>query len=175
MTLTLPLAIPIPDSYWVIPWRLLDGEYPDHKDDAQALVKLRHFCENDFGCRISFMRTVLVPDPQDPGSVLLAHAAHPSPEDRSPSGREGVAEGPIPIPPGREAGGMLWLRSPGLLSTRPGNRRDGLVAAPTGRPNYPPEGIEALGNSCPARSSHATACPNLRSPAGRRAGHRCPR
>jgi hypothetical protein len=36
---TLPLAIPIPDSYWVMPGRLLAGEYPGHKDEAQALPR----------------------------------------------------------------------------------------------------------------------------------------
>jgi hypothetical protein len=45
MTLTPPLAVPIPDSYWVIPGRLLAGEYPGHKDDAQARLKLRRFQE----------------------------------------------------------------------------------------------------------------------------------
>lgn len=45
MTPTLPLAVLIPDSYWVIPGRLLVGEYPGHKEEAEALVKLRHFCE----------------------------------------------------------------------------------------------------------------------------------
>jgi hypothetical protein len=44
MTPTLPLVVPIPDSYWVIPGRLLAGEYPGHKDEAQTLVKLRRFC-----------------------------------------------------------------------------------------------------------------------------------
>jgi hypothetical protein len=45
MTPTLPLVVPIPDSYWVIPGRLLAGEYPGHKDEAQTLVKLRRFSE----------------------------------------------------------------------------------------------------------------------------------
>lgn len=31
---------PIPDSYWVIPGRLLAGEYPGHPDDTRARQKL---------------------------------------------------------------------------------------------------------------------------------------
>lgn len=34
---------PIPDSYWVIPGRLLAGEYPAHADEAQAIRKLARF------------------------------------------------------------------------------------------------------------------------------------
>jgi hypothetical protein len=39
------IHLPTPDSYWVIPGRLLAGEYPGHQDDAQALLKLRRFQE----------------------------------------------------------------------------------------------------------------------------------
>jgi hypothetical protein len=42
-TRSTPFALPTPDSYWVIPGRLLAGEYPSHKDDAQVLLKLRRF------------------------------------------------------------------------------------------------------------------------------------
>jgi hypothetical protein len=45
MTPAPPFAVPIPDSYWVIPGRLLAGEYPGHKDDAQPRLKLRRFQE----------------------------------------------------------------------------------------------------------------------------------
>lgn len=30
-----PLPLPTPDAYWVIPGRLLAGEYPGHKEEAQ--------------------------------------------------------------------------------------------------------------------------------------------
>lgn len=36
---------PIPDSYWVIPGRLLAGEYPRNEDDASSLPKLRRILE----------------------------------------------------------------------------------------------------------------------------------
>ncbi len=34
---------PIPDSYWVLPGRLLAGEYPGSKDATEARRKLDHF------------------------------------------------------------------------------------------------------------------------------------
>jgi hypothetical protein len=34
-TSTTPLPLPTPDAYWVIPGRLLAGEYPGHKEEAQ--------------------------------------------------------------------------------------------------------------------------------------------
>lgn len=36
-------ATPIPDSYWVIPGKLLAGEYPGALDPEEACVKLRRF------------------------------------------------------------------------------------------------------------------------------------
>jgi predicted protein tyrosine phosphatase len=34
---------PIPDSYWVLPGRLLAGEYPRNPDDTSSRAKLRRF------------------------------------------------------------------------------------------------------------------------------------
>ena len=54
MTPTLPLniPIPIPDSYWVVPGRLLAGEYPGAKDEADAVFKLGRF--RDAGITLFF-------------------------------------------------------------------------------------------------------------------------
>ena len=38
-------AIPIPDSYWVRPGRLLAGEYPRTRHDKESRLKLRRFLE----------------------------------------------------------------------------------------------------------------------------------
>jgi hypothetical protein len=40
-----PAPAPIPDSYWVLPGKLLAGEYPGAKKEAEARVKLRLFRE----------------------------------------------------------------------------------------------------------------------------------
>jgi hypothetical protein len=34
---------PIPNSYWVIPWRFLAGEYPGAKDEEGTRAKIRRF------------------------------------------------------------------------------------------------------------------------------------
>ena len=36
---------PIPDSYWVVPGRLVAGEYPGARDDAEARGKLRRLLD----------------------------------------------------------------------------------------------------------------------------------
>lgn len=36
-----PIHRPIPDSYWVVPGKLLAGEYPGSKTDKVARHKLR--------------------------------------------------------------------------------------------------------------------------------------
>ena len=36
-----PLPLPTPDAYWVIPGRLLAGEYPGHKEEAQRQMVRR--------------------------------------------------------------------------------------------------------------------------------------
>lgn len=41
---------PIPDSYWVVPGRLLAGEYPGAKMDAEARRKLRQFLDAGVTC-----------------------------------------------------------------------------------------------------------------------------
>ena len=43
--LTTPLPTPVPDSYWVVPGRLLAGEYPGAKAEAEARPKLRRFLD----------------------------------------------------------------------------------------------------------------------------------
>jgi hypothetical protein len=40
-----PLPLPTPDAYWVLPGRLLAGEYPGHPNEAQAIHKLGRFQE----------------------------------------------------------------------------------------------------------------------------------
>lgn len=40
-----PTPPPIPDSYWVIPGRLLAGEYPGAREDMDARRKLRRFLD----------------------------------------------------------------------------------------------------------------------------------
>ncbi|MEZ4635374.1 MAG: hypothetical protein R2856_10465 [Caldilineaceae bacterium] len=44
--------LPTPDSYWVIPGRLLAGEYPGAKDKAEALHKLARY--RDAGITLFF-------------------------------------------------------------------------------------------------------------------------
>ena len=48
MTVLQPIHLPIPDSYWVVPGRLLAGEYPGAQDAAAARRKLRLFLTAGF-------------------------------------------------------------------------------------------------------------------------------
>lgn len=45
MTSITPLPLPTPDAYWVLPGRLLAGEYPSHKEEATAIETLHRFRE----------------------------------------------------------------------------------------------------------------------------------
>jgi protein-tyrosine phosphatase len=49
-TLSTPNPPPIPDSYWVVPGRLLAGEYPGAKMEAEARRKLRLFLDAGVTC-----------------------------------------------------------------------------------------------------------------------------
>ena len=76
MTSTLPLTAPIPDSYWVIPGRLLAGEYPGAKDAAGAVLKLGRF--RDAGITLFFDLTEAGEHGLRPYAPLLAEAFGPN-------------------------------------------------------------------------------------------------
>ncbi len=41
---------PIPDSYWLVPGKLLAGEYPGAQAEAEARMKLRAFLDAGVTC-----------------------------------------------------------------------------------------------------------------------------
>ena len=63
---------PIPDSYWVLPGRLLAGEYPGSKSDAEARQKLRRLL--DAGVTF-FLDLTEAGEPVKPYAGLLAAEA----------------------------------------------------------------------------------------------------
>lgn len=53
---------PIPESYWVVPGRLLAGEYPGQSDEERTRKRIDAFLENGFSTFIDLTRpTELVP------------------------------------------------------------------------------------------------------------------
>ncbi len=85
--LNAPGQLPTPDSYWVVPGRLLAGEYPGAKAEAEARPKLRRFL--DTGVTF-FLDLTEAGEPLSPYAPLLQEEA---------AGRNVVAEhNRMPIP-----------------------------------------------------------------------------
>ncbi len=74
---------PIPESYWVVPGRVLAGEYPSSPNFRQALEKLQRFLDAGVTC---FVDLTHPRDPLDPYEPLLQRL-----------GANGVKRVPLPI------------------------------------------------------------------------------
>lgn len=70
--LTAANPVPVPDSYWVVPGRLLAGEYPGAKAEAEARPKLRRFL--DAGVTF-FLDLTEAGEPLSPYAPLLQEEA----------------------------------------------------------------------------------------------------
>ena len=74
---------PIRESYWVVPGRILAGEYPSSVNTARALEKLQRFLDAGVTC---FVDLTHPHDPLDPYEILLHRL-----------GANGVKRVPLPI------------------------------------------------------------------------------
>jgi hypothetical protein len=68
---------PIPDSYWVIPGRLLAGEYPGHPSEEEAVRKLHRLLEAGVTCFVDL--TEVGEHCLAPYASLLAQASGAAP------------------------------------------------------------------------------------------------
>jgi len=71
MTTIAPLPLPTPDAYWILPGRLLAGEYPSHKEEATAIETLHRFRET--GITLFFDLTEAGEHGLRPYAPLLSH------------------------------------------------------------------------------------------------------
>ena len=84
---------PIPDAYWVIPGRLLAGEYPGSKEPDEARIKLRRFLDTG----VTFFVDLTEAGELEPYVALLKEATAaegPTVEHRRLAVRDGSAASP---------------------------------------------------------------------------------
>ena len=89
-------ARPIPDSYWVVPGRLLAGEHPGSASRALAMERLKRFLEAGVSCFIDLTRPEEAPAYEaylpfaTPSGRRIAYLREPLPDHDVPADRESM-------------------------------------------------------------------------------------
>ncbi len=132
---------PLPASYWVVPGRLLVGEYPGSQSRAEAMERLRQFLQAGVTCFVDLTEPSELPSYESllpfstPDGRRIEYLREPIPDHGIPAAREVMERAIGLIDDALAAGHVVYLhcragvgRSATVagcwLASRPGRARD---------------------------------------------------
>jgi ADP-ribosylglycohydrolase len=119
---------PIPESYWLVPGRLLVGEYPGSQSRAEAMERLRRFLQAGVTCFVDLTEPRELPTYEallpfaTPEGRRVEYLREPIPDHGVPQGREVTERALAMIDDALAAGHVVYLHC------RAGLGRSALVA-----------------------------------------------
>lgn len=106
---------PIPESYWLVPGRLLVGEYPGSQSRAEAMERLRRFLQAGVTCFVDLTEPRELPSYEallpfsTPEGRRVEYLREPIPDHGVPQGREVMERALAMIDDALAAGHIVYL------------------------------------------------------------------
>ena len=110
-----PPPRPIPESYWLVPGRLLVGEYPGSQSRAEAMERLRRFLQAGVTCFVDLTEPRELPSYEallpfsTPEGRRVEYLREPIPDHGVPQGREVMERALAMIDDALAAGHVVYL------------------------------------------------------------------
>jgi ADP-ribosylglycohydrolase len=140
------LPRPIPETYWLVPGRLLVGEYPGSQSRAEAMERLRRFLVGGITCFVDLTEPHELPSYEallpfaTPAGRRVEYLREPIPDHGVPASRESMARVLAMLDEALEADHVVYLHC------RAGVGRSATVAGCwlASRPGRPADALEEL-------------------------------